>query len=274
MVQINRKHSGSFVSQYPPPYQQPPYPGQGSFDYYRQGVNPLGPARRASVLMFVLCGLGLLCGAFITFAGVIMTPEMIAQSPNSADFQEFERQFSGISIRAVMIAMGVFCRLPSILYGIMGFFVRSGKMAPVVLSMVLTGIMVLLGLFGLLSVLVSGARNPAALPGGICMVGIPLVLSIVLLVTLIQALRAAPTVAAAQQQFQAQYWQSMQQQQAAQLGYGYGMPQSGYGYGAPPPTQPPAPPGQAPVDYQAPLMPPPPPPAPDYPRDPDQNSQG
>jgi len=264
------------VSQYPPPYQQPPYPNQGPFDFYRPAANPLGPARRASVLMFVLGGLGLMCGAFITFGGLVLTPEMIAQSPNSAQFHEFETQFSGISIRAAVIAMGILFLLPSILYGIMGFFVRSGKMASVVLSLVLTGITILLALFGLLSVVVSAAGNPASLPGGLCMTGIPLVLCITLLVSLIQALRAAPAIGAMQQQFQAQYWQSMQQQQAAQLGYGYGMP-PGYGYGAPP-NQPPAPPGQAPVDYQAPLMPPPPPPAPpgatEYPRDPDQNSHG
>lgn len=264
------------MSQYPPPYQQPPYPNQGPFDFYRPAANPLGPARRASVLMFVLGGLGLMCGAFITFGGLVLTPEMIAQSPNSAQFHEFETQFSGISIRAAVIAMGILFLLPSILYGIMGFFVRSGKMASVVLSLVLTGITILLALFGLLSVVVSAAGNPASLPGGLCMTGIPLVLCITLLVSLIQALRAAPAIGAMQQQFQAQYWQSMQQQQAAQLGYGYGMP-PGYGYGAPP-NQPPAPPGQAPVDYQAPLMPPPPPPAPpgatEYPRDPDQNSHG
>lgn len=264
------------MSQYPPPYQQPPYPNQGPFDFYRPAANPLGPARRASVLMFVLGGLGLMCGAFITFGGLVLTPEMIAQSPNSAQFHEFETQFSGISIRAAVIAMGILFLLPSILYAIMGFFVRSGKMASVVLSLVLTGITVLLSLFGLLSVVIGATQNPASLPGGLCMTGIPLVLCITLLVSLIQALRAAPAIGAMQQQFQAQYWQSMQQQQAAQLGYGYGMP-PGYGYGAPPPSQPPAPPappGQAPVDYQAPLMPPPPPPAPDYPRDPDQNSQG
>lgn len=264
------------MSQYPPPYQQQPYPNQGPFDFYRQAANPLGPARRASVLMFVLGGLGLLCGALITLSGLVLTPEMIAQSPNSAQFHEFETQFSGISIRAFMIAMGVFCLLPSILYAVMGFFVRSGKMVSVVLSTVLSGITLLLVLFLLLSVFVNGAKNPTAIPAGLCMTVIPLVLCIVLLVTLIQAIRAAPTVAAAQQQFQNQYWQSMQQQQAAQLGYGYGMPQAGYGYGAPPPMQPPAPPGQPPVNYQAPLVPPPPPPAQpgatEYPREPDGDS--
>ena len=262
------------MSQYPPPYQQPPYPNQGPFDFYRPAANPLGPARRASVLMFILCGFGLLCGAFITLIGAIMTPQMIAEAPNNAQIHEFEAKLGGIPLRGMMIAMGVLCLLPSILYGILGFFVRSGKMVPLVISTVLAGISLVLIFIQLLGGIAQGAADPATLGAAICMMGIPLVLCIMLLVWLIQAMRAAPTVAAAQQQFQAQYWQSMQQQQAAQLGYGYGMP-PGYGYGAPP-NQPSAPPGQAPVDYQAPLIPPPPPPAPpgatEYPREPDENS--
>lgn len=274
MVRVVAYIQDQFVSQYPPPYQQPTYPNQGPFDFYRPAANPLGPARRASVLMFVLGGLGLMCGAFITFRGIIATPEMIAQGMNSDQLHVIDSTWGRNALRGITIAMGVFCLLPSILYAIMGYWVRSGKMASVVLSIVLTGFTSLLVLLGLLSVVVAGGGDPAALLGAFCMMGIPLVLCIMLLVWLIQAMRAAPAVAAQQQQFQAQYWQSMQQQQAAQLGYGYGMP-PGYGYGAPSLAQPPAPPGQAPVNYPAPLMPPPPPPAPPgatgYPNGPDED---
>ncbi len=260
------------MSQYPPPYQQPPYPNQGPFDFYRPAANPLGPARRASVLMFVLCGIGLLCGGFMTLFGVIMTPQMIAQAPNSAQLHEVESQLGGISLQTMMLVAGIICIIPSILYGVMGFLVRGGRTGSVVVSIVLTALTLVLIFIQVLGGIAKGG-DPASLGAALCMMGIPLVLCIVLLVTLVKALRAAPSVDAMQQQFQAQYWQSMQQQQAAQLGYGYGMP-PGYGYAAPP-TQPPAPPGQGPVDYQAPLMPPPPPPAPPgatgYPNGPDED---
>lgn len=256
------------MSQYPPPYQQPPF--QRQYDYY--GLpNPLGPARRASVLMFVLCGLGLLCGAFMTLFGVIVTPQFIAQMPNSAQLHEVELQL-GISLQEMMIIAGIVCLVPGILYGIMGFLVRGGRTGAVVVSIVLTALTLVLILIQVPGAIAKGG-DPASLGAALCMMGVPLVLCIVLLTTLIKALRAAPNVDAMQQQFQAQYWQSMQQQQAAQLGYGYGMP-PGYGYAAPP-NQPPAPPGQGPVEYQAPLMPPPPPPAPpgatEYPREPDED---
>lgn len=55
------------MSQYPSPYSPPPYPPQAGY-YPAPQANPLAPARRASLLMFILGPLMTLMGGCLTLA--------------------------------------------------------------------------------------------------------------------------------------------------------------------------------------------------------------
>jgi hypothetical protein len=280
------------VSQYPSPYSPPP---QQQFpNYYSPaGPDPRGPARRASILMFVLGALGLLCGVGMGLMAAVVTPQQFAATPQAAKIQQIEVQL-GMPIQQLLGIVAAAVGIPALLFVILGFFVFRGGKVAMILSIVLTGITLLLLALNLLSGLAGGGADAMA---GACMIGVPTVLCVLLLVWLSQALRAAPTLAAMGQQYQAQYAQHQQQYQAYQqqqpgYGYGpqqqppygqqqpqYGQQQPGYGqqqpgYGQQPPQ------GQGPVYPQQPGSAPPDtgsvrhPPLPPGPQDPNGPPQG
>jgi len=224
------------VSQYQQPY-QPPQPPYFSNDFYAGYSDPRSPARRAAILMFVIGALMLCCGGFFALFGAILTPEMLAGSPQAAQLQEIESQL-GVSIKVFAFVMAGVMFVPALLFIGLGFWVRRGSAAAAIVSLVLTGLTVLFLLFNLVGSLVRGGPG-ANVVLGVCMIGIALALCSLLIAWLIGALRAAPQVAAMQQQYQMQYWQS---QQTPPPSYGAG----GYGYGTPAPQFSPPPSPQPP----------------------------
>ncbi len=239
------------MSQYHSPYsspaqhQTPQQPNYGyDFSYYQPGDNPLAPARRAGVMMFIVGGLlaigGLCCGAMGALAPL---DEIIGQHPilNSTPGMTVELLQIGI------IVLGVLGLLFGVVLLVLGYFVRGGGMVPIVISGVVIGLAVLFNVLNIISTAVQ--LRGAEMIAGLCMNVIPLVLMVVLLITLVQAAKAAPRVTMMKSQYQQQLWQYQQQQQMYQAGYL-----------APPPQQ------QA--EYGQPASPPPPPPASASPDDP------
>jgi hypothetical protein len=215
------------MSQYPSPYspppsqqqqqQQQPQVGYGyDFNYYQPGQDPLVPARRASVMLFIVGGLlaigGLCCGAVGTLAPM---DEIMAQNPvlNSTPGMTAQMLKVGIivlGVAGVLFGMGLL---------VLGYFVRGGGIVPVVIAIVLVALAGLFNLFNMGSTVVQLRGAGPELIGGLCVNVVPLVLLIVLLVTLVQAAKAAPRVAMMKSQYQQQYWQYQQQQQMYQAGY-------------------------------------------------------
>jgi len=236
------------MSQYPPPYSQPPVqPNYGyDFSYYQSQDDLLAPARRAGVMMFVIGGLlalgGLCCGGLGAFAPI---EEVMAQNPilNSTPGMTVEILKMGI------IVMGVLALLFGMAMLVLGYFVRGGGIIPVVIAIVLVALATLFNLVNLASTAMQLRGGGPEMLGGMCVNIIPLVLLLVLLAMLIQAAKAAPRVAMMKSQYQQQLWQYQQQQQMYQAGYV-----------APPPMQ--SMQQHSPENYSPPMPPPVPPPPP------------
>ncbi|HEV2292575.1 MAG TPA: hypothetical protein VGR35_01890 [Tepidisphaeraceae bacterium] len=217
------------MSQYPSPYtpppQQPSYGGGYDFNYYQPTEDVLAPARRSSVMMFIMGGLlaigGLCCGAMgalVPFDQVMAQNPVLSSGPGmTADLLKFS-----------VIVVGVLSLLFGMALLVLGYFVRSGGMVPIVIAIVLVGLALLLGMGNLLiGALQIRAAGPEMMMG-LCMNLIPLVLLGVLLFMLVRAAKAAPRVTAMKSQYQQHYWHYQQQQQMYQTGYP-----------APPPMTPP-----------------------------------
>jgi hypothetical protein len=252
------------MSQYPPsPYSPPPQPQQPGygqdFNYYQSAEDLTAPARRASIMMFIVGGLlaigGLCCGALGALAPL---DEIMSQNPILTSTPGMTIEMLKIGI----IVVGVMGLLFGIVMLVLGYFVRGGGMVPVAISLVIVALAVLFNLLNLGSAAVQLRNAGPEMVGGLCVNAVPLVLLIVLLVTLVQAAKAAPRVAMMRSQYQQQYWQYQQQQQMYQAGY----------VAPPMQQQMPPMPGQA---QTPPSVPPPPPPDTSLPGDPhDPSAQG
>jgi hypothetical protein len=234
------------VSQYPSPYSPPPQ--------YSYGVNYAdlhsGPAKRASVLMWVLSGLTVL-GGICCFGFGLMIPKFLESAPEVLrPLQESGKVPPGMFQIIFMIVGGV-AIVFAIIFAVLAKFVRSGNMVAMVISLVLTCLLILYFTFNTISAMVTMAGQPSQLMGGLCVTLIPLILFILLLVWLIQAMKAGPQMSAAQSQYAAYYQQYQQQQQAYQQQYGFPPQQQQPTQQPPPPNAPP--PAQGPDD-----VPPPP----------------
>jgi hypothetical protein len=226
---------------YPPsPYQQPQYtpPAGAGYDPAHQ---LLGPARNAGLLSIIVGGLLIVCGAGCIGIGALVPFDQVrAEQP--ALFEQFDAQFgedSANMMKWILITMGIITVVPAVLMIILGIFARRGGLGPIVTLMVLTILMLLGGVAQLVGSLLQGGGDPNTLIGT-CIMVIPLALLAVLMYFLIAAARAAPQVRMMRDQYQSQFWQYQQNQQA----YGQ-QPQH---WQAPPPPPPP------------PQNPPPPPP--------------
>lgn len=225
------------MSQYPSPYSTP-YPYAAGYSYDPTG-QILAPARRAGILMLVFGGLGLVCGLCLGLvAAMVPMDELIAKSglqlPSTAGLGMSAEQL----LRGLYIVVAVLSVIASLMFLVLGVFVMRGSGGAIITSLVLC-ILVILALG--LNLLGSGFQlmmspGPAELLGA-AFILIPMSLQVLLLVWLIQAMRAATQLKALQMQYQAQYWQYQQQQQM------YG--QQG-GYAAPPPPAAAPPPDERP----------------------------
>jgi hypothetical protein len=249
------------MSQYPSPYTPPPtnYGGY-NFDYYQPGQDPRAPARRASVMMFVIGALlalsGLCCGAMAT---VVPMDEIIAQNPMLSSTPGVTAEMMKVG----MIVVGVLGLLFGVVMLILGYFVRGGGIVPIVISIVLVALAALFNLANLASTAFQMRGAPAELAGGVCINVIPFALLLTLLAMLVQAAKAASRVAQMNNQYQQQMWQYQQQQQMYQQAYAAQQQQQQQ-------QQPPPMPGQLPPGR--PPVPPPAPPDTGSPGDPDAPS--
>jgi hypothetical protein len=205
------------MSQYPVPYSTPqPY----MHDPY--GVY-LGPARRAGALMMVLGALGLTCAACLILV-VLFAPmqSLIAQSgvsiPSAAEVgmqpETFMRVMYGMLAGASIVV--------SLLLLILAIFVRRGSSVAIITSIVIDSLIILFLILNLLTSLVQILRSPGMVIG-LLLVLVLLGSFVLLMVWLIQAIKATSALRAAQTQYQQQYWQYQQQQQM--YGYGYAQQQ-------------------------------------------------
>src|SRR5438046_9035239 len=97
----------------PPPYQMPPMPPGGPYstDYY-YGGDPLAPAKRASVMMFVVGAmillLGMCAGVFVAALPEMMKhPELAERLSQTPNFSVERAQHSGTLNAGIMLALGV-----------------------------------------------------------------------------------------------------------------------------------------------------------------------
>lgn len=224
-----------------------------------QPVDLLAPARRAGVLMFILGGLGVLVGVCLSAILLTVPMEQLLSQPGVTipepppELGMSKAQF----VKMAAVTWTVVVAVVSVALVVLGFFVRSGRgRAAPVTAAVLTGLVLAVLLLNVVTSLAGAAvGGPAAILGA-CMVIAMAAPFVVLMVWLIQAVRAAPRAAAMRQRFQAQYWHAHQQQLAyAQPPPGYGPAGGGYGYGGY--GLPPSPP-QAPGGYGYGAVPPPP----------------
>jgi len=221
------------MSQYPSPYQ----PQQPSYGYYGDPYGTLrAPAKRASMLMFVLGGALCLCGVCCMGVGPMLNTARL-DPQTASQFNELQSQLP-ISMQAMFMFIGILSAVPGLILIILGFFVRNGGLGAVITSIVFTGICLL----GLLFFIVSGMIDAAAGGGANTLAGLAIFFVILapfllLLFWLIQAARNSGQISAAQAQYQMQYWQYQQQQQAYQQPPSQQQPPQGWP--PPPPSSPP-----------------------------------
>jgi hypothetical protein len=242
--------------------------GYGGYDAAQQ---LLGPCRRASVLIFVLAGLGALAGFCLAavFPALPLEQAMQQQGLTLPPGQTLD------SFRHAAMVTGVVIVVVSVVYIVLGVLVRRASKGAAITAIVLTILALIYLVLSILASLLMASRGGGAGEGamGVCLLIVPLALMIWLLVWLSQAVGAAGR------------WQQWQMQ-AQQMQYGaypnmYGQAapgQPGYGYPLPPPQQnwqqqqqpgwgppggqAPPPPQQQQQQQQQPNWPPQPPPPP------------
>ena len=207
------------MSQYPSLYSPPPYPR-----------NPGYYAKRAGLLMIIVGIIAILFS--LRLVGVAQMVRTTGLPPElAAQMQQMESK--GIKPEMVFVAMGVAFFIFAVSEIVLGFFVRAGKTAAIILSLVGTSIvLILFGFLVLAAALSAEASMAPQTIAGLMIWFVVIGLLVLQLIWLIAAARAGRQAALAQQQYQGQYWQYQQNMQA------YG------GYAPPPPipVPPPVPP--------------------------------
>jgi hypothetical protein len=250
------------VSQYP--YSPPPnvpygYPQQDPLRHL------LGPAKRASVCLFVLGGLMVPCGLLMGFSAMFFAKADFSQLPpeSAAMFHQMEQQFASIGVSAVsfLSASAVVSLILGVVLVILGAVVRRGGLGSIVTSIIIcclfglvAGLMAIGGISG-----ISQGRDQA-MPGT-CISGVLLALLIFALVSLFQAARNSGQLNAYRMGYQAQMQQYQQNPQMYGSQQPSQQPQSwqhpaGPGQQWGQPAWPPQPPAQQPPPPQN--WPPPP----------------
>jgi hypothetical protein len=219
--------------------------------------------------MIVLGALSVLCGLYFawwsgnfdaTSAG--LPPEMQRQFQQQVELTE--KQAGGLKFRTIILVMGIIPLAVGAVLGGLGFYVRGGSLGFIITgAVVVAGVLLVTGIALLAGVVQSAAMGgPVFAAAAICIYGVPFAMTLLLMVWLVQAARAASHVAMARRQYQAQLWQYQQSQQAylqqgrpeaggapqpppAGMGYHYPAPQQtppgpSTGSPAPPPADPPS----------------------------------
>jgi len=249
------------MSQYP--FQYPPGPHPQASDPF---AALLAPARRAAILMFILGGCSMLCGACAGIFSLLDLSHLPQAQMDQLKASEaaIHAQMPGVTLQGLMGFIGIVTLVLGVLLIAIAFFVRRGTRGGAIAGMCLVGPVMAYLLFDFFAVAMSGAQAAA----GLVFLILPLGACVLLLTWLIQAFRNAAHLPGVQAQYQAQYQQY--QQQAMMYGHvgGIAPPPSGQyggpggtGYGAPPMG---FAPGQGTPWQQPnwPLQPPPPPPPP------------
>jgi len=222
-------------------YSQTPQP---NFNYYQPAYpapqDPLAPARRASILMYILGGLVLLGGGCCIGVGILL-PSLIEQQPELGAAISNVPGATEQLVQVAFVVFGILTLFLGVAQIILARFVSRGGKGAVITSIIVSILMGLFLLFGVVQNAFNSAQKPAERGMGVCMMCVPLAMLALLIVWLFQAFAAAGRVANIQQQYAQQYWQYYQRQQQ-------------YGGG---PYQPP---GQFPPQMQSPPPPPPTPP--------------
>jgi hypothetical protein len=196
---------------------QPQYPQQfpPDFSQYQPVSDPLAPARRASIILFVLGGLCVMgSGCIGVAAWTLPMDEMLAKAkltlpappPGMTMSQFLQVMYTGIAFLGICFGISLV---------VVGLFVRRGSRAASITAIALCIPAALFFLCNLGSVFSQSAGNPLILVIGLCATFVPFGLLVLTCVWLIAALRQLPSVQFAQQQYQMQMWQYHQQQAAA-----------------------------------------------------------
>jgi hypothetical protein len=218
------------MSQYPFPYNLPPYPP--NFGYASPQGNLLSAGRRAGTLMLALGVLILLLGAVNTFTSLSFSADQLLARQKAVMPSGNEFPLSAAAYKSMALVVGVATIITGSVFIILALGVRRGSRAATVTGIVITSVLILMMGLMTLMFLLAGLGAPALFAIS-CLPGSALALLIWQLVWLAAAVRNTNRVSSAQQQYQMQYWQSQQNLQAF-IGYGYGA--------APPPVPPPTPP--------------------------------
>jgi hypothetical protein len=216
----------------------------------------LAPARRASVMMFILGPIMLLCGASVMVLGA-MFPTILNMAPPAQAAQLQQQMTQALQntqvtqgmLVAIIMVQGALILIPGIALTVLAFFVRRGGKLSIILSLVVAGLVILFSAYSGLSALL----HPAEGAGGVCFSVIVIAAFVTLFIWLLSAVRSSGSISLAQRQYQAQYWQYQQNMQAYQA-YAQGAPPQSLGY----PTQPQMPPAAAPPPVESPTTPQPP----------------
>ncbi len=245
------------MSQFPPPYSQPAYP-QPPIDFmqYVPASQPelLAPAKRASILQAIVGGLLLFCGVCIgTMPWVVNMnfEEIVAASGMKIPDLPPDMTLEQV-MRIAYTLVGGCGSIFGILLLVLSFYVRRGGSGPVIASIVLESMVILVLAMNGVSALFQMTSNPMAGAAALVFLSVPLALFGLNVAWLIAAARNASRLRDLRAQYQAQFYQYQQTQQAYAQPGGYGVPyppQAGYGYGYPTapamsaPTPPPSQPG-------------------------------
>jgi hypothetical protein len=252
------------VGQYPNPYSPPDFPG----GLGQSPPNPLAPARRVAIMLFVIAALALLNATCTGISTLSHSDEQIDEVLKVLPKTPQGPLFTASMVRTVQIASAVIMFVGGAVLLLLGIFVRRANKAALVFATILCGLaLALVGICELAYVLGALFINPMF---GIfaCMGLIPVSMLGLTVLWLVQALRALPAMEAARQRGSADS-AAYQNYGPAGGGYAPGIvpPPGDYGqpYGMPGPggTQSPgygAMPAKPPADQGPPVRHPPLPP--------------
>ena len=191
-------------SPYPPPFPQQPdvgyTPQYGFWPYYLTPPDALlGPARRASLMLFLLAALLLAAGTCVGVAVAGASETLVADAITQMRQQNPEQaeMFTPRLVRTMYVVMAAAIALCGLVAVILGVVVRSGSRAATITSLVLvlvpTAVTVLLVLGSLMG-------GPAAFVQALLTMLVPLVLFGMTIKFLISAIGVAGQVEMARQQ--------------------------------------------------------------------------
>ena len=229
----------------PPPYNPaaemtqypytPPTQYAAGYDYYQS--DPLAPARRAGLLMYILGGIVLLSGFCCIGMGQAL-PKLMAEQPEAfVGLEQIPEATPQLLQRTLYIFSGIIF-VGGVGMIVLGRFVRAASKGAIITSIVIAILAVLLLGIWLLGAAPTLLSPPGVHSLGLCMLVVPIALFVLLIVWLFGAMRGVDRAMASS--YAMQYWQYAQQQQAYAQGQYPAPPQT------PPPTPPPPPPDSLP----------------------------